>query len=111
MSKKKIITIIITSIVIILGLGTILLYKGCSDPFSENDESILNDSVINKETLKIDSLKKEIEIKERIISRLKDSIRTKEIVRTIEINNIKKLPLDSSVMFLRLKLREYENKY
>lgn len=111
MSKKKIIISILC--ILVIGLGA-ALYKGCSNRFKNNKQYVsvsIDSSIIKNELIKIDSLKKEIKCREDKISQLKDSIRVKETIRTIEIDNIKKLPLDSSVMFLKLKLREYEDKY
>ena len=115
MSKKK--AIIVSILLLILGLSIgaglgFILFKGCSSPAPSEDPSvIIPDSLIKEEKEKIDSLEKEIKIREENISRLKDSIQVKEIIRTIKIDNIKELPLDSSVIFLKSKLRDYDNKY
>lgn len=114
MLKKETVLASFFGIIIGTGLGMIL-YKSCFNPAPINNNtsevSINLDSLLKKDKIKIDSLKKEIYLREEKISRLKDSIQVKEIIRTVEIDNIKKLPLDSSVTFLNLKLREYENMY
>lgn len=116
MSKRK--AIIISIIILILGLSLgigfgMILFKGCSNPtfYKESSNVIIPDSIIKEEKNILDSLEKEIIIREEVISHLKDSIQIKEVIRTIEIDNIKELPLDSSVIFLKSKLREYEGKY
>ena len=115
MSKKK--AVIIASLIcLIIGTGLGMILRDCSysDPLKDNDNQgsvVIPDSLIKEETNKIDSLKEVIESREELISRLKDSIQIKEVIRTIQIDNVKKLPLDSAVMFLNSKLREYEDKY
>lgn len=116
MSRRKV--IIISIIILILGLSLgigfgMILFKGCSNPtfYKGSSNVIIPDSIIKEEKNILDSLEKEIIIREEVISHLKDSIQIKEVIRTIEIDNIKELPLDSSVIFLKSKLREYEGKY
>ena len=115
MSKIK--ALIVSILLLILGLsigaglGFILFRDSSNSAPSEDPSVIIPDSLIKDETNKIDSLKEEIESREELISRLKDSIQIKEVIRTIQIDNVKKLPLDSAVMFLNSKLREYEDKY
>lgn len=112
MSKKKVIITSLISLLIGTGLGMILLGRSCSDHLRETQGNVeIPNKIIEKELKEIDSLKNVIELGEKEISRLKDSIKVKEVIRTIQIDNVKKLPLDSAVIFLNSKLREYEDKY
>lgn len=116
MSRKKVIITSLISLLIGTGLGMILLGRSCSGHLKEvqgnsNNNVEIPNKIIEKELKEIDSLKNVIELGEKEISRLKDSIKVKEVIRTIQIDNVKKLPLDSAVIFLNSKLREYEDKY
>lgn len=110
MSWKKIIANVIG---LLLGFGFGAIYfKGCSNPdFEDEDNITIPENVISEETKKIDSLKLEIIKREELIGHLKDSVKIIETIRTIKVDNIKKLPLDSAVMYLNLKLEKYENEY
>lgn len=66
------------------------------------------DSVIQEQTKHIDSLyrvEKEIKTERK---KLDAEVRVIQEERINEINEIRKLPLDSGVNFLKTKLREYE---
>jgi hypothetical protein len=67
-----------------------------------------SESEIVKIDNKIDSLEKKDSIitVERTI--LRDNIIKVSITKEVEINNVKSLPLDSGIIFLRNKLEEYE---
>lgn len=107
---------LIASIVgLLLGFGFgVIYFKGCSKPSSDNEDPVITtdqSNIISEDSKKIDSLRLEIERKERIIGHLKDSVKVIETIRTIEVDNVKNLPLDSAVMYLNLKLESYENIY
>lgn len=58
---------------------------------------------------KIDSLEILVEGFDSLSNILKDSIREVEVMQIIEVNAVKKLPLDSGVLYLRKKLREFQD--
>ena len=103
MSVKK--TIISIVIGIIIGFVGGIYYSRSHTTFE-----IPNDFV-ETENKKIDSLVSLIKEYELINSCLRDSVREVIITRTIEVDVVKKLPLDKSVEFLKQKLREYEEEY
>lgn len=70
----------------------------------------IDSTLVGEENRKIDSLEAVIKSYELINSSLRDSIQTITIIRTIEVDAVKKLPLDSSVLFLKQKLREFESR-
>jgi hypothetical protein len=94
----KVISLLILGFVI--GWYTLDWYTNQS--FSKSESEIVE--IDNK----IDSLvrKDSIITVERTI--LKDSIIKVSITKEVEINNVKNLPLDSGIIFLRNKLEEYE---
>lgn len=100
MSVRK--TIINIVIGIIIGFVGGIYYSRSHTTFE-----IPNDFV-ETENKKIDSLVNKIKEYEMINSCLRDSVREVIITRTIEVNAVKKLPLNESVEFLKQKLREYE---
>ena len=78
--------------------------------FYIGDDVVLKDSIIIIEDVKkLDSLTNLVEEYRAINTRLKDSLDNIIITRVIEVESVKRLPLDSSVLFLKQKLREYGN--
>lgn len=61
---------------------------------------------ITKEEIKVLETRDSIVEVEKIV--LKDSIRTLWKEREIRVDSIKRLPLDSAIEFLKIKLEEYE---
>ena len=117
--KLSVIKILIISLVILgitligFGVGVILKFYSHSNPTKENitDTIIVPDKLIKDNQIKIDSLNKVIEEREKSIRHLKDSIEKIEAIRTIEVDNVKRLPLDSALIYLNLKLGEYYDRY
>ena len=68
----------------------------------------MDSTLVNSEAIKIDSLENVIREYEKINSNLRDSVRIIEVTRTIEVDAIKKLPLDSGVLYLKQRLREFQ---
>ena len=107
--KKTIANVGIGLIILLIGFGLGIYFERGISPSSP---SIGNpDDLVKPEIEKIDSLKEEIGRREEIISHLKDSVRVIETIRTVEVDNIRKLPIDSGVGFLKQKLREYEDMF
>lgn len=99
-------------IVLLILFGYILgVYIGPPGYSSFDKESLRIDSVIvEKEFKNIDSLLSVIKDYEIINNRLRDSIQVVVTTRIIEVDAVKKLPLDSGVIFLKQKLGEFENR-
>jgi hypothetical protein len=74
------------------------------------DPETLDSLLVGNENKRIDSLELIIEDYKKINNNLRDSIEAVTITRVIEVDAVKKLPLDSGVIFLRQKLREFESK-
>lgn len=108
---QKTVTNLLLIILLIL-LGYILgVYIGPPGYSSLDKESLRIDSVIvEKESRDIDSLLSVIKDYEIINNRLRDSIQVVVTTRIIEVDAVKKLPLDSGVIFLKQKLGEFENR-
>lgn len=69
---------------------------------------VIPDSIVQPENEIIDSLN---HLDSTLISNseaLKDSIKVIYRIRYIKVDSVKKLPLDSGIMYLRAKLKEYE---
>ena len=107
---------IVNNLIYIIGLlvlGYILgVYFGRpSDTASSPiDTEKLDSILVGEENKKIDSLQLVIENYEKINSSLRDSIKEVTIIRAIEVDAVKELPLDSGVLFLKHKLREFESR-
>lgn len=107
---------VVNSLIYIIGLlliGYILgVYVGrpSDSTLPTIDVETLDSILVGKENKKIDSLQAVIENYERINSNLRDSINKVTIIRTVEVDAVKKLPLDSGVLFLKHKLREFESR-
>lgn len=113
-AKSLVISLIIVVLSLTLGFGLgALFFRGCSHstPDKTTDSIKVPDTLIQEDQRKIDSLKEVIKEREESIGHLKDSVKIIETIRTIEVDNIKKLPLDSAVMYLNLKLGEYYDRY
>ena len=86
-----------------------------SRPSVSVDEPIdiekIDSLLVSKEKATIDSLTLVIEEYKKINSDLKDSIKEVVIIRTEKVDEVRKLPLDSGVLFLNHKLREFENRF
>ena len=95
----------ITLFVVFVGyvLGVLFPYNSPEHIPAQNIDSVLVD-----EKRKIDSLETVIKEYEKINSDLRDSVKTIEITRTIEVDAVKKLPLDSGVLYLKHRLREFQ---
>jgi len=72
-------------------------------------EIIIPDSIIAAENSKLDSIQTLVENLEKNRETIKDSIVYITKWRTVEVSKVKSLPLDSGIIFLREKLRDYEN--
>lgn len=110
MFRKTVINLILVLFLILSGyaLGTYFGFPGYNPHI---DTEIESDSLIIKDDkVKIDSLVSVIEEYKEINDRLRDSIQVVVTTRIIEVDAVKKLPLDSGVIFLKHKLREYENR-
>lgn len=108
---KKILSIII---ILLIGFGLgVLMDKyvfNRSKPISI-PPVVVPDTVYIKEQNKIDTLwKTEIKEKEKA-EKVRDSIKVITKIKYIKADSIKKLPLDSGIIYLRNKLEEYEDKY
>lgn len=102
----------IVSILILIVIGFILgvYYTKPSESSQTGIDTEYIDSVLVKnEIRKIDSLKNRINEIELINNNLRDSIKLITITRVIEVDAVRKLPLDSGVIFLKQKLREFED--
>lgn len=102
----------IVSILILIVIGFILgvYYTKPSESNQTGIDTEYIDSVLVKnEIRKIDSLKSRINEIELINNNLRDSIKLITITRVIEVDAVRKLPLDSGVIFLKQKLREFED--
>lgn len=107
MFQKTVINFISLVLLIIFGyvLGVYLRLPG--HDFST--DIVLKDSVIIIEDIKkLDSLTNLVEEYRAVNTRLRDSLDNIVTTRIIEVEAVKRLPLDSSVLFLKQKLREYE---
>lgn len=110
MFRKTVINLILILFLILSGyaLGAYFGFPGYNPHI---DTEIESDSLIIKDDkVKIDSLVSVIEEYKEINDRLRDSIQVVITTRIIEVDAVKKLPLDSGVIFLKHKLREYENR-
>ena len=110
MFRKTVTNLLLIILLILLGyiLGVYIEPPGYS---SLDKESLRIDSVIvEKESKNIDSLLSVIKDYEIINNRLRDSIQVIVTTRIIEVDAVKKLPLDSGVIFLKQKLGEFENR-
>lgn len=67
--------------------------------------------LVSREREIIDSLNLVISDYKKLNSDLRDSIKVITVVRTVKVGEVKKLPLDSGVVFLNQKLREFEYKF
>lgn len=111
MFRKTVINVLYVIGLILLGyiLG---VYVGRPSDFVEPIEPEKVDSLLVKDELsKIDSLETVIDEYEKLNSDLKDSIEVVTVIRTVKVDEVKKLPLDSGVLFLKHKLREFECKF
>ena len=108
MFQKTVINFI--SLVLLIAFGYVLgVYLRLPRHSILNDSSTLKDSVIFVEDIrKVDSLTNLVEEYRAINTRLKDSLSSVVVTRIVEVESVKRLPLDSSVLFLKQKLREYE---
>lgn len=104
---------VVNSILYIIGLlivgyvlGVYFSYKSLGH--SPNNPITMDSTLVNSEAIKIDSLENVIREYEKINSSLRDSVRIIEVTRTIEVDAIKKLPLDSGVLYLKQRLREFQ---
>lgn len=101
----------------VLGLILLGFFLGVyiSRPSVSVDEPInvekIDSLLVSKEKAVIDSLNLVISEYEKLNSDLRDSIKIVTIVRTVKVDEVKKLPLDSGVVFLNQKLREFEHKF
>lgn len=104
-------TVLIISFIILLlglGLGFLIYDKWYKEPIPPENNI---EEIIQPEKQKIDSLTNEIKGREKIINRLRDSLKNIKIIRIYEVDSIRKLPTTEGVEFLRNKLREFESKY
>lgn len=98
-------------LILVIGLGIGIYVGKCiyqPKPIS-NNEIVIPDSIIEQENKTIDSLEtlnKEISGKRNDV---KDSIVIITKWKEKEVNRVKELPLDSAIIYLNKKLREYEN--
>ncbi len=109
MFQKTIINLFLIIILILFGyvLG---VYFG-PPRHTPIEEGVLNDSIIVKDDLKrVDSLERVISEYREVNTRLRDSIQDIIAIRIVEVDVVQKLPLDSSVIFLKQKLREFKNR-
>lgn len=111
--KYLVVSILITFICLLVGVGIgFLIFKEdekSTTPSKDMTEEI--EKLIQPEREKIDSLTLEIQGKEEIINRLRDSLKNMEVTRIYKVDSIRKLPTTEGVEFLRNKLREFESKY
>lgn len=112
MFRRTVINVLCIIGLLLLGYFLGVYFGGPSDFVEEPIDAEKVDSlVVKKELEKIDSLTKVIETYENLNSDLKDSIETVTIIRTVKVNEVNKLPLDSGVLFLKHKLGEFESKF
>lgn len=104
--KTTITSLIISLVILFSFVGGIYFEKSRSH--STFEITMMNDDIIKEKNNKIDSLLSIIEEYEKINSCLRDSVREIAIVRTVEVDAVKKLPLTDGVKFLKQKLGEYE---
>lgn len=110
---KTTVKAVVASIIIFLvgfGLGFLATYYWNSENPSP-DSNINIEEVIKPEIERIDSLSNELDRRESIINRLRDSLKNVKVIRIYEVDSIRKLPTTEGVEFLRNKLREFESKY
>lgn len=108
---KKILSIIV---ILLIGFGLgILMDKyvfNRSKPISI-PPVVVPDTVYIEEQNKIDTLwRTEIKEKERA-GKVRDSIQIITKLKYISVDSVKRLPLDSGMIYLKNKLEEYEDKY
>lgn len=108
MFRNVVNNIIILSIFILFGFGLGVWYSLPSAQNTTIDKTYVDSILVKKELNKIDSLTKIIGEYELINSNLKDSISKITVTRTIKVDAVRKLPLDSGVLYLKQKLREFE---
>lgn len=109
MFQNVISKIVIVLILLIFGFGLGVYYtKPSTIDQSTIDKNYVDSILVKKELHKIDSLQKIVSEYERINSNLRDSIDKISITRTIKVDAVRKLPLDSGVIYLKQKLREFE---
>lgn len=107
MFQKVVTNILYIGGLVILGY-TLGAYYGFPGKPSEYIPEI-DSTLVNTKQAEIDSLVNVIEEYEKIDSVLRDSIREVVVTRTIEVDAVKKLPLDSGVLYLKHKLREFQD--
>lgn len=111
MFQKTITNLILITFLIFIGyaLGAYFGFPGYS-PTLDNIK-VENDSLIIKsERTTIDSLTFLVGEYEKINNLLRDSMQVIVATRIVEVDAVRKLPLDSGVIFLKQKLGEYENR-
>lgn len=104
-TAKTVLIILLVILNIWLWFGVLRKKENPTPPTIDIEE------IIQPEKQKIDSLTQEIEGREIIIGRLRDSLEKIEVIRIYEVDSIRKLPTTEGVEFLRTKLREFESKY
>lgn len=104
-TAKTVLIILLVILNIWLWFGVLREKENPTPPTTDIEE------IIQPEKQKIDSLTQEIEEREIIIGRLRDSLEKIEVIRIYEVDSIRKLPTTEGVEFLRTKLREFESKY
>lgn len=104
-TAKTVLIILLVILNIWLWFGVLREKENPTPPTTDIEE------IIQPEKQKIDSLTQEIEGREIIIDRLRDSLGKIEVIRIYEVDSIRKLPTTEGVEFLRTKLREFESKY
>lgn len=112
MFRKVVINLLYVLGLVLLGyiLGVYISRPSVSIDEPINVEKV-DSLLVSKEKLIIDSLNLVINEYKKLNSDLKDSIKVVTIVRTVKVDEVKKLPLDSGVVFLNQKLREFEHKF
>lgn len=101
-----------TTFKIIISFIIGILVGWCTNEYTSQPGDVtvvVPDSIFKKEQNYIDSLRT---IEKRVDNKresLKDSIQIVVKWRTKEVENVKNLPLDSGIIFLNKKLREYED--
>ena len=111
MFQKTVTNLILILFLILSGyaLGVYFGFPGYNPTYKDITVEI-DSLVIKNEREKIDSLYLVIGEYKKINNLLRDSIQNIVTTRIVEVSAIKKLPLDSGVLFLKQKLREYENR-
>lgn len=105
--KRTLINLLI--LIAVFGVGALAGYLVGRSTKTQRSEVVIPDSVIKKEENFIDSLRKlEKEIEKQKAS-LKDSIVYITEWKIEKINEVKELPLDSGILYLRKKLEENED--